>query len=86
MRKLKNESDLIKEALRIGAVYAEKRKAGQVDTADPAKKKVEFIYRLLVHDKLIQPLEKSQENEPNMKRKLALWISRQLPTGHKLLS
>ena len=86
MKKLKNEAELVKEALRVGAIYVEKRKAGQIETSDPAKKKIEFIYRLLVHDNLIQPLEKGQESEPNMKRKLALWISRQLPPGHKLLS
>ncbi len=85
MKKLKNEADLVREALRVGIIYVEKRKAGKINASDPAKKKVEFIYRLLVHDNLIQPLEKSQESEPNMKRKLALWISRQLPTGHKLL-
>ncbi|MDP0589701.1 MAG: DUF5062 family protein [Candidatus Endonucleobacter bathymodioli] len=86
MKKLKNESELVKEALRIGAIYVEKRKAGCVDSSDSAKKKVEFIYRILVHDKLIQPLEKKKENEPSMKRKLALWITRQLPQGHKLLN
>ncbi|MEJ2417446.1 MAG: DUF5062 family protein [Exilibacterium sp.] len=85
MKKLKNEADLVKEALRVGAVYAEKRGAGKVETNDPAKKKIEFIYRLLVHDKLVQPLAKHQENEPNMRHKLALWISRKLPEGHPLL-
>ncbi len=85
MKKLKNEADLAREALRVGAIYAEKRKAGKVETSDSAKLKVEYIYRLLVHDGLIQPLEKSQENEPSMKRKLALWISRQLPADHPLL-
>jgi hypothetical protein len=39
----------------------------------------------LVHDKLIQPLAKGQDSEPNMKHKLALWISRQLPKDHPLL-
>ena len=47
--------------------------------------KIEYLYRLLVHDKLVQPLAKGQENEPNMKHKLALWISRQLPEDHPLL-
>ena len=85
MKKLKNEAELVREALRVGAIYVEKRQAGQIDSSDPAKKKVELVYRLLVHDNLIQPLENSQESEPNMKRKLALWISRQLPANHKLL-
>ncbi|PJE80224.1 hypothetical protein CI610_00796 [invertebrate metagenome] len=85
MKKLKNEGELVKEALRIGAIYAKKRQAGSIDNSDPAKKKIEFIYRLLVHDNLIHPLEKNQETEPSMKRKLALWISRNLPPEHPLL-
>ncbi|MFA6163417.1 MAG: DUF5062 family protein, partial [Methylobacter sp.] len=52
---------------------------------DSAKDKVECIYRLLVKDKLIQPLASDQENGVNMKHKLALWISRQLPKDHILL-
>ncbi|MDE1463911.1 DUF5062 family protein [Spartinivicinus poritis] len=85
MKKLKNEAGLVKEALRVGAIYAEKRGVGQVDESDPQKVKVTFIYRLLVHDNLIQPLAKGQDNEPNMRHKLALWISRQLPKNHPLL-
>ena len=86
MKKIKNEAELVKEAVRVGTAYVKNRKVGQIDISDPAKHKVAFIYRLLVHDNLIQPLEKGQESEPNMKRKLALWISRQLPPQHKLLS
>ena len=86
MKKLKNEAELVKEALRVGAIYIKKRKVGAINESDPAKKKVEFLYRLLVHDNLIQPLEKSQESDPNMKRKLALWITRHLPADHKLLT
>jgi hypothetical protein len=40
----------------------------------------------LVEDKLIQPLAKDQISDPNMRHKLALWISRQLPPDHPLLS
>ncbi len=85
MKTLKNEADLVAEALRVGAVYAEKRGAGKIDANDSAKNKIKFVYRLLAHDKLIQPLATGQENEPNMKHKLALWISRQLPEDHPLL-
>lgn len=85
MKKLKNESQLVKEALRIGAVYAEKRGAGKIEATDSAAKKIEFVYRLLVHDKLVQPLARHQETEPNMKHKLALWVSRQLPEDHPLV-
>ena len=48
--------------------------------------KVEFIYKVLVEDKLIQPLAKDQISDPNMRHKLALWISRQLPADHPLLT
>ncbi|KEQ17590.1 DUF5062 family protein [Endozoicomonas numazuensis] len=85
MKKLKNESELLKEALRVGAIYAQKRKVGQFEPTDSSKQKIEYLYKLLVHDKLIQPLVKGDETEPNMKRKLALWISRQLPESHPLL-
>ncbi len=85
MKKLKNEAELVREALRIGAVYASKRGVGEFEATDSAQEKVTYLYRLLVHDKLIQPLAKDQVNEPNMKHKLALWISRQLPEGHPLL-
>jgi hypothetical protein len=66
-------------------VYAKKRGVGAFDDTDSSHDKITFLYRLLVHDKLIQPLAKGQINDPNMKHKLALWISRQLPTGHPLL-
>ena len=85
MKKIENEADLLLEALRVGAVYARKRGVGKFESTDSAKNKITYLYRLLVHDKLIQPLAKGQENEPNMKHKLALWISRQLPEDHPLL-
>ncbi|MCX2980092.1 DUF5062 family protein [Halieaceae bacterium IMCC14734] len=84
MKKLKNETELLREALRIGAVYAQKRGAGEFEAADSAHDKVTFLYRLLVRDKLIQPLAKDQVSDPNMKHKLALWMSRQLPDDHPL--
>ncbi len=85
MKKLKNEELLVKEAIRVGTSYMQKRGVGSFEATDSAKKKTEYIYKLLVHDKLVQPLVKGQENEPNMKHKLALWISRQLPENHPLL-
>ncbi len=85
MQKLKHEAELVVQALRVGAVYAKKRGVGQFEGHDSAKEKVTFRYRLLVHDKLIQPLAKGKDNEPNMKHKLALWMSRQLPSDHPLL-
>jgi predicted transcriptional regulator len=85
IKKLKNEAELVREALRVGALYAEKRGVGEFEDTDSAHDKVTYLYRLLVHDKLIQPLAKDQISDPNMKHKLALWISRQLPSGHPLL-
>ena len=71
--------------LQIGAVYAQKRAYGKIESHDSVKLKVEFIYKVLVEDKLIQPLAKDQISDPNMRHKLALWISRQLPADHPLL-
>jgi hypothetical protein len=85
MKKLKNEAALFSEALRVGGLYAHKRGVGQFEPTDSASAKVTYLYRLLVHDKLIQPLARGQENEPNMRHKLALWMSRQLPENHPLL-
>ncbi|MAY42163.1 MULTISPECIES: DUF5062 family protein [unclassified Neptuniibacter] len=84
MKKNKHEVELVKEALRVGAIYFEKRGAGKFEATDSASNKLTAIYRLLVQDKLIQPLAKGQDNELNMKHKLALWMERQLPEGHEL--
>ena len=84
MKKLANEVQLLKEAIRVGSAYAEKRGVAQFEATDSAKIKIEYIYRLLVHDQLVQPLAKGQEDEPNMKHKLVLWISRNLPEDHPL--
>ncbi len=85
MKKLNNEPELVKEAIRVGGIYANNRQLGKIEEGDSANAKAEFIYRLLVHDKLIQPLAKTDTSIPNMKHKLALWISRQLPEEHPLL-
>ena len=85
MAKINNESELVKKALSVGALYAEKRGYGKIEDQDSVKLKVEFVYKVLIEDKLIQPLAKGQISDPNMRHKLALWISRQLPAGHYLL-
>ena len=86
MSKHKNEAGLVKKALAVGAVYVQKRGYGQFEATDSHKLKVEYIYRALVEDKLIQPLAKSDISVPNMEHKLALWIARQLPDDHPLVS
>ena len=85
MKKLKNEPLLLKEALKVGMRYAENRGAAQFDANDSVNARVEFLYRLLVHDKLMQPLPEDQVSQAAMKHKLAIWISRQLPADHPLL-
>ena len=85
MSKQKNEAELLKEALRAGMIYAEKRGVAKFDQTDSAKDKIEYVYRLLAHDKLIQPLAKTQLDIQHMKHKLALWITKQLPADHPLL-
>ncbi|BCD95889.1 DUF5062 family protein [Marinagarivorans cellulosilyticus] len=85
MKKINNEAALVTEALRVGGVYAKKRGVGEFEATDSAKLKITYLYKLLVHDKLIQPLAKGQETEPLMRHKLALWISRTLPSDHELL-
>ncbi len=84
-KKLKQEAGLLKEALRVGMIYAEKRGAARFEASDSQHEKIEYVYKLLVHDGLIQPLAKDQLDEPHMKHKLALWMARQLPADHPLL-
>ena len=85
MKKLKNEAALLKEAIRIGIEYGEKRGVVEFEATDSHNEKIEYIYKLLVHDKVIQPLARGDTSMPNMKHKLALWVSRQLPKDHPLL-
>lgn len=84
MKKLRNEAELVKEALRLGMAYGEERGVVEFEPTDSQQDKIEYIYRLLVHDGLIQPLAHGDESLPKMKHKLAYWASRQLPTDHPL--
>ncbi len=84
-KKLKHEAELLKEALRMGMEYGEKRGVVEFEPTDSQADKIEYVYRLLVHDQLIQPLAKDDLSLPNMKHKLARWGARQLPAGHPLL-
>jgi len=84
-KKLKNEADLVKEAIRVGVEYAEGRGVVEFEANDSASEKIEYIYRLLVHDNKIQPLAKQDISQKTMKHKLALWVSKQLPKDHPLL-
>jgi hypothetical protein len=84
-KKLKNEAELLKEAIRLGVEYAEKRGVVEFEPTDSANEKIEYIYRLLVHDKVIQPLAKLDISQKTMRHKLAIWVTKQLPKDHPLL-
>lgn len=84
-KKLKQEAELVKEALRMGMEYGEKRGVVEFEATDSQDAKIEYVYRLLVHDNLIQPLAKQDLSLPNMKHKLARWGAKQLPADHPLL-
>ena len=85
MKKLRNESGLLREAMRVGSRYIAERGYGPFKPEDHADLKVRAIYLLLVKDGVIQPLAVKDQNVQNMKRKLALWISKHLPADHPLL-
>jgi hypothetical protein len=85
MKKLKHEAELVKEAILAGVKYGEERGAVVFEPTDSASEKILYIYRLLVHDKKIQPLPEEQVSQQSMRHKLALWYSRQLPKDHPLL-
>ena len=85
MKKIRNESELLKEAIRVGARYFEARGAGTFEATDHADIKVRAIYLLLVKDGIIQPLALPDENVLSMRHKIAIWISKNLPADHHLL-
>jgi hypothetical protein len=85
MKKLKNEGELLKKAVEVGEKYAINRGYKGFSNTNAAKEKIESLYRLLVNDKLIQPLAVDSEDLASMKHKLALWIAKQLPENHPLL-
>ena len=85
MKKIKNQNQLLKKALAVGEKYALNRGYKHFSSTDSHKQKIEAIYRLLVQDKLVQPIPEAQENALNCKHKLVIWISHQLPDDHPLL-
>ncbi|MAX07904.1 MAG: DUF5062 family protein [Pseudohongiellaceae bacterium] len=86
VKKLKHETELLKEAIRVGSRYFEARGAGKFEAADHVDAKVRAIYLLLVKDQVIQPLANKDENVQKMRHKLAIWISKNLPADHHLLT
>jgi hypothetical protein len=76
MKKLKNEKELVKKAIAAGMKYGEERGVVEFEPTDSATEKIEYIYRLLVHDKVIQPIPQIQISQLAMKHRLAIWASK----------
>ena len=76
MKKLKNEKELLKKAIAEGMKYGEQRGVVEFEATDSAHEKIEYIYRLLVHDGVIQPLPQLEISQKSMAHKLALWASK----------
>jgi hypothetical protein len=85
VKKLKHEAELFKAALIAGVAYAEGRKAVEFEATDSAGAKALYVYRLLVHDKVISPMPEEQVAEKTIRHRLATWYAHQLPKGHPLL-
>jgi hypothetical protein len=85
MKKLKNEAELFKAALEAGVAYGEKRGVVEFEATDSASDKALYIYRLLVHDKVIAPLPEEQVSQKSVRHRLALWHARQLTKDDPLL-
>lgn len=76
MKKLKNEAELVKKAIAEGVKYGEGRGVVEFEATDSAAEKIEYIYRLLVHDKVIQPMPEDQVSQKSMRHRLAIWASK----------
>lgn len=74
--KPKEEKALVKKAIEEGVKYGERRGAVEFEPTDSSADKIEYIYRLLVHDKLIQPIPEDQVSQKSMRHKLAIWASK----------
>lgn len=85
MKRLKNEAELFKGALEAGMKYGEDRGAVVFEATDSVNDRALYIYRLLVHDKLIAPLPEEQVAQKTVRHRLAMWHARQLPPDHPLL-
>ena len=85
-KKLKNETALLREALRMIIDDAVQRGIVEFDPDDSHNLKIEYAYRLLVHDKEIAPLPPNQVNLPNIRHRLAKWVTHKLPADHALLN
>lgn len=86
MKKIRNEAELFRAALEAGMAYGEKRGAVVFEATDSVNERAMYIYRLLVHDKVIAPLPEAQVSQKSVKHRLSLWHARSLPQDHPLLN
>lgn len=84
-KKLKNEKALLKIALEMVLDDAVERGVVEFAATDSHDLKIQYAYRLLVHDKKITPIPNEQISMPSIKHRLAMWVTHQLPKGHELL-
>lgn len=85
-KKLKNEKELLKVALGMVMEDAVRRGIVEFEPTDSHDLKIEYAYRLLVHDKAIAPLPEDQRTMPNIRHRLAMWVTHKLPPDHELLN
>ena len=85
-KKLRHEKELLKLALELILDDAVKRGVVEFEATDSHDIKIQYAYRLLVHDKAITPLPNEQISLPNIKHRLAMWMRHKLPPGHELLT
>lgn len=85
-KKLKNEKELLKLALDKVIEDAVTRGVVEFEATDSHDLKIQYAYRLLIHDKAISPLPNGQETMPKIRHRLAMWMTHQLPEGHELLT
>ncbi len=78
MKAPKHEQELFKAGLLAAMKYAEERGAVVFEKTDSASEKLLYVYRLLVHDKLIAPLPESQVSEKALRHRIAMWYAHQL--------
>ena len=84
-KKLKHEKELLKVALDKILEDAVKRGIVELEATDSHDLKIQYAYKLLIHDKAIAPLPKGQETLPKIRHRLAMWATHQLPEDHELL-
>jgi hypothetical protein len=63
LKKLKHEAELFKAALFADVQYEDGRKAVEFESTDSASDKALYVYRLLVHNKVISPMPEDRIGE-----------------------